>query len=223
MTDPTGSAVHDAPPATDIAPHRPAVRRLSYLVAIGGVLVVLELPVLGALGRLAGIGLVVAGVLALRGRAVDPAARARLTAAAVMSVAVAGTVVVLGLVTLTMGTGTQPPAWAETTAIAQTVLGILGSVLLAVGMARELAGRNRPEAEDAWWLVALAVALIHGPILVAALLTHLAGRPGGVYGPAAIALFLVAIVPYLLVARAGRHSDPPAPRTRPQPAPPPRF
>jgi cytochrome bd-type quinol oxidase subunit 2 len=221
MTDPSGPAVHDAPPAADAAPGRLPVRRSSCLVAVGGVLIVLELPVLAALGRLTGIALVVAGVLALRARTVDPVARARLNVAALLAAVVAVTVVVLSLLALTMTPGTQPPAWAEATAVAQTVLGIVGTVLLAAGMARELAGRGRPDAEDAWWLAALAVVLIHGPILVAALLAHLTGRPGGVYGPAAIALFLVAIVPYLLIARAGRHSDPPTLRTRPQAAPPP--
>jgi hypothetical protein len=223
MTDPIGSAVHAAPPAEGVTPHRLPVRRSSYLVAVGGVLIVLELPVLAALGRLAGIALVVAGVLALRARAVAPVARARLAVAALLAVVVAVTVVVLSLLPLTMAPGTQPPAWAEATAVAQTVVGIVGTVLLAAGMARELTGRGRPDAEDAWWLAALAVVLIHGPILVAALLAHLTGRPGGVYGPAAIALFFVAIVPYLLIARAGRHSDPPTAGARPQAAPPPRV
>lgn len=223
MTDPTGSDVRDAPPAVEAARHRLPVRRPSYLVAIGGVFVVFELPMLAGLGRLLAIGLVVAGILTLRQMAVEPVARRCLNAAAIVAVVVALTVAVLSLLSLTVDAGTQLPTWAEATAMAQTVLGVLGSLLLAAGMARELAGREQPDAEDAWWLAALAVVLIHGPILVAALLAHLAGRPGGVYGPAAIALFLVAIVPYLLIARAGRRSDPPTPRPRPQPAPPPRV
>lgn len=178
MTDPTGPAVRDAAPAVDAAPDRPPMRRPSYLVAIGGVFIVFELPMLASLGRLLAIGLVVAGILTLRQLAVDPVARRHLNAAAILAVVVALTVVVLSLLALTADAGTQPPTWAEATAIAQTVLGILGSVLLTAGMTRELAGRGHPDAKDAWWLAALAVVLIHGPILVAALLAHPRRPPG---------------------------------------------
>jgi hypothetical protein len=45
--------------------------------------------------------------------------------------------------------------------------------------------------------------LLHGPILAATVIVHLVGRPGGVHGLSALALFAVAVTPLLLVARAG--------------------
>jgi hypothetical protein len=55
----------------------PPFRGPAYLVALGGVLVIHRLPIVGPLGTLLGMALVLVGVAMLRGRATDPLARRR--------------------------------------------------------------------------------------------------------------------------------------------------
>lgn len=184
------------------------VRRASYLVAAGGVLTILELPFVGPLIRLVAIGLVVTGVLRLRQVVADPLSRRWLEAALLLAVAVAGITLVLVAAELSILTGGTPPPWLRWVAVAKMALGIVGTGVLAAGMACDVRRRANQAAEDGWWQTATAVVLIQAPILVAAVATEVTGRPAGVHGAAAIALFTTAILPYLLVARAGHLSDP---------------
>jgi hypothetical protein len=189
----------------------------AYLVAAGGVLVVLELPVVGLLSRLVGIAMVLVGVLQLAGLATEPGAQRRLRAAAATAVLVALLQVVVTLAALLVLDDTDTvaaaapaastPGWTDWASLAHMALGVAGTLLLAAGMARELHQRGQAEAEDAWWHVAIAVVVIQAPIVVAAVPTQVVGRPAGVHGTAALLLFAAAIVPYGLLARAGRHSS----------------
>jgi hypothetical protein len=189
------------------------VGRPSYLVAAGGVLVVLELPVVGLLSRLVGIGMVLVGVLQLAALAADPVAQRRLRVATGIAVLVAllhVVVTIAALLLLDLGTAAAPttsmPGWMGWASLAHMALGVAGTLLLVAGMARELHHRGHEEAEDAWWHVAIAVVAIQAPIVVAAALTQVVGRPDGVHGTAALLLFAAAIVPYGLLARAGHRS-----------------
>jgi MFS family permease len=195
----------EAPPAS--ARPRDGIARPAYLVAVGGLLVVLVLPLVGAFSRLLGGGLVLAGVLVLLRRTVQPQARRRMQAAAALAAVVVATMLLLLPPELFPPSHGMQPAWVGWAAITQMALGISGTAILAAGLAREVRHRGRLAAETAWWQVALAVGLIQGPILVAATLSQIMGRPDGVGGPVAIALFLAAIVPYLLIARAGHLSN----------------
>ena len=185
------------------------------LVAAGGVLVVLELPVVGLLSRLVGIGLVLVGVLRLAGLATAPAAQRRLRTAAVVAVLVAllqvlGTIAALlladGAETAATAAAVSAPGWVGWSSLVRMALGVTGTLLLAVGMAHELHHRDHGEAEDAWWHVVIAVVVFHAPIVVAVVIAHVVGRPEGVQGTEAWLLFVAALVPYGLIARAGHHS-----------------
>jgi hypothetical protein len=184
------------------------VRRASYLVAAGGVFTILELPFVGPLVRLVAIGLVVTGVLRLRQVVGDPVGRRWLDATGLLAVAVAGITLVLVAAELSILIGTSPPPWLRWVAVLKMALGIGGTVALAAGMACDMHHQANHPAEDGWWQAATAVVLIQTPILVAAVATEATGRPEGVHGAAAIALFTAAILPYLLLARAGRLSNP---------------
>ena len=208
MSDESSAVPTGGAPSTPTGHAGGTVRRASYLVAAGGVLTILELPFVGPLVRLVAIGLVIAGVLRLRQAVIDPLGRRLLDAASLLAVAVAGTTLVLGAAELATVTGDTPPSWLRWVAVAKMALGLVGTVALAAGMACDLACHANQAAEDAWWWAATAVVLIQAPILVAAVATAVARRPDGVHGLAAVALFATAVLPYVLLVRAGRLSDP---------------
>jgi hypothetical protein len=210
MSDVSSAAPTGGAPSATTGRVDGTVRRASYLVAAGGLLTILELPFVGPLVRLVAIGLVVAGVLRLRQVVVAPRGRRWLDAAGLLALAVAAITLVLVAAELTVLTGGTPPPWLRWVGVAKMALGIVGTVALASGMACDMRDHADQAAEDGWWHAATAVVLIQAPILVAAVATEVTGRPDGVHGAAAIALFATAILPYLLVARAGHLSDPAA-------------
>lgn len=197
-----------APEGPPVLPRpRDGIARPAYLVAVGGLLVVFAVPLVGPFSRVLGGGLVLAAVLTLQRRTVHPRARRRVRTATALAAVVVATMLLLVATDLLQPPGTVQPAWVGWVAIAQMALGITGTAVLAAGLAQEACHRGKPPAETAWWHAAIAVGLIQGPILVASALAQATGRPDGVGGGTAIALFLAAIVPYVLIARAGYLSN----------------
>jgi hypothetical protein len=189
----------------------PPFRGPSYLVVLGGVLVILRLPVVGGLGALVGMVLVLVGTSMAFERATDPSARHRLAQAVGLAMVVTALTALPGLLTL-LDLGPVPggpvPAWASVVPIAHLGLGILGTGLLTVALTRETSARGWEAAADAWWAATVAIVVVHGPILAAAVLVQILGRSGGVHGPRGVALFAVALTPLLLIGRAGGHGAP---------------
>jgi drug/metabolite transporter (DMT)-like permease len=110
----------EAPPAS--ARPRDGIARPAYLVAVGGLLVVLVLPLVGAFSRLLGGGLVLAGVLVLRRRTVQPQARRRMQAAAALAAVVVATMLLLLPPELFPPSDGMQPAWVGWAAITQMAL-----------------------------------------------------------------------------------------------------
>jgi hypothetical protein len=181
----------------------------AYQLAGAGFLFVFELPFVGVVMELAAAALVVLGTRTLADLVpVGPRARA-LRLASQLAVVVAVTTVVLVVAALASWFGAGPsPVPGPSRAVlslpaVQTVLGVTGTLLVTAGMGHELRARGEQRSADAWFLAQAATVLIHTPIAVTVLLSATFGGEAHVGGATAVGLFLVAMLPFALLARAG--------------------
>lgn len=181
-------------------------RRVAAQVAVGGVLVIVRLPLLGRLGPILGMVLVVLALGHLHARLTDPSARRRVERAFLLALAVGLLTGALVLVEFTTWPEQPLPAWLPVAVTGQVTLGVIGTLLLTTAAGRAAEVRGWTEAARAWSRASLAVAAVHGPIATVVVLASAAGRPAEVSGAPAVALFALAVVPYATIAWAGSRS-----------------
>jgi hypothetical protein len=170
----------------------------ALMIAVGGALAVVRLPLLGAAGVLLGGVLAVVGLTLLRGRVTDE--RARRAATLALGAGITG----LGAPWVAAVTTVGPAAWAAVGVAAGTLA--LGGA--AVAGALEEGARAHPDLAADWWTVVTAVVVVHGPIAVATVLSATVdGTIPSVSGAAALGVTTALLAPLGLLARAGWRSD----------------
>jgi hypothetical protein len=208
-----GAVPRPGPDATAAARRRSdldarAVRGAAWGVALGGVLLILHVPLVGPLGPIVGSVLIVVVLARLLERLTDHRARRGVARALRLALVVGLCTGVLVLGELTAWPDRPRPVWLPVVATAQVTLGVLGTLLLTTAAGRAAEVRGWTEATWAWSRASFAVAVVHGPLAAVTVIAYATGRASEVTGLAGVVLFALAAVPYAAIAWAGSRSGP---------------